>query len=88
MRAACVQAVVPDDPYAFLPKPEENNVVHTTVNFSDGRVMRISNTPDKLKAHLAVRAGVGRENEGRKEGGKERGGGPPTRPTSSRHTWR
>lgn len=36
----------PDDPYAFLPKPYVNNGVHTTVNFSDGRIMRIANSPE------------------------------------------
>jgi glutaminyl-tRNA synthetase len=25
------------DPYAFLPKPEQNNMVHTTVHFRCGR---------------------------------------------------
>ena len=48
---------VPDDPYAFLPKPEDNNGVHTTVNFSDGRIMRVANTPEKLAAHLAATGG-------------------------------
>ncbi|KXZ51794.1 hypothetical protein GPECTOR_11g237 [Gonium pectorale] len=47
----------PDDPYAFLPKPDENNVVHTTVNFSDGRIMRIANTPEALASHLARTGG-------------------------------
>jgi len=49
--------VVPDDPYAFLPKPQANNVVHTTVNFSDGRTMRVSNTPELLAKHLAALGG-------------------------------
>eukprot|EP00198_Chlamydomonas_reinhardtii_P009713 XP_001699050.1 predicted protein [Chlamydomonas reinhardtii] len=48
---------VPDDPYAFLPKPDANNGVHTTVNFSDGRVMRIANTPEALAAHLSRMGG-------------------------------
>lgn len=43
----------PDDPYSFLPKPEVNNGVHTTVNFSDGRVMRIANTPE-VGPHIGV----------------------------------
>ncbi len=45
----CTQAAAPappDDPYAFLPKPDVNNGVHTTVNFSDGRIMRIANPPE------------------------------------------
>ena len=45
------------DPYAFFSKPEENNVVHTTVNFSDGRVMRISNTKRELDAYLGRTGG-------------------------------
>mmetsp|Transcript_9586 Transcript_9586/g.20421 ORF Transcript_9586/g.20421 Transcript_9586/m.20421 type:complete len:801 (+) Transcript_9586:112-2514(+) len=48
------EPAVPEDPYAFLPKPAENNQVHTTVNFSDGRIMRIANTPEKLSQHLAA----------------------------------
>ena len=47
----------PEDPYAFLPKPEENHMVHTTVNFSDGSVMRIANSPEQLKEHLAATGG-------------------------------
>ncbi|GIL78897.1 hypothetical protein Vretimale_110 [Volvox reticuliferus] len=47
----------PDDPYSFLPKPDVNNGVHTTVNFSDGRIMRIANTPEALAAHLARMGG-------------------------------
>ncbi|KAK9832832.1 hypothetical protein WJX81_005150 [Elliptochloris bilobata] len=45
------------DPYAFLPKPAENNKVHTTVTFSDGRVMSIANTGEQLAAHLAATGG-------------------------------
>ena len=40
------------DPYAFFPKPEENNTVHTTVYMSDGSTMNISNTNAKLQQHL------------------------------------
>jgi hypothetical protein len=36
----------PEDPYAFLPKPGDNNMVHTAVNFSDGRILRIANTAE------------------------------------------
>ncbi|KAF6264766.1 tRNA synthetases class I, catalytic domain-containing protein [Scenedesmus sp. NREL 46B-D3] len=46
-----------DDPYAFMPKPEDNNQVHTTVNFSDGSVMRIANSPAVLARHLAATGG-------------------------------
>ena len=52
-----LQPAIPDDPYTFLPKPEDNNQVHTTVNFSDGRLMRISNTPEKLAQHLSATGG-------------------------------
>jgi hypothetical protein len=42
-----------DDPYAFMPKPEDNNKVHTTVNFSDARgILRIANSAEKLGEHL------------------------------------
>ena len=45
------------DPYAFFPKPEENNVVHTTVYMSDGTTMKISNTSEELKKHLEITKG-------------------------------
>ncbi|KAK9818383.1 hypothetical protein WJX72_011738 [[Myrmecia] bisecta] len=45
------------DPYAFLPKPEENNKVHTVVDFSDGRRMEIKNSPAKLAEHLQATGG-------------------------------
>eukprot|EP00798_Chlamydomonas_sp_ICE-L_P030329 gene30329-35322_t len=51
------EPAVAEDPYAFFPKPEDNNVVHTTVNFSDGRVMRIANSKEKLEEHLAITGG-------------------------------
>ena len=41
------------DPYAFFPKPEENNQVHTTVYMSDGRQMQIANSAAVLQKHLA-----------------------------------
>lgn len=47
----------PDDPYSFFPKPHENNIVHTTIDFSDGRVMHIANSPEKLKAHIEATGG-------------------------------
>ncbi|PNH09069.1 Glutamine--tRNA ligase [Tetrabaena socialis] len=47
----------PDDPYAFLPKPDANNDVHTTVNFSDGRILRVANTPEALSLHLSRTGG-------------------------------
>ena len=45
------------DPFAFLPRPEQNNKVHTTVHFSDGRKLAISNTPEQLAAHLRATGG-------------------------------
>ena len=45
------------DPYAFFAKPEENHQVHTTVHFSNGEKMHISNSEDQLKAHLAATGG-------------------------------
>lgn len=45
------------DPYAFLPKPDANNIVHTTVNFSDGRQMHIANSAAALAKHLEVTGG-------------------------------
>ena len=47
----------PDDPYAFLPKPADNNYVHTEVHFSDGHILRVANTPEKLAAHLKETGG-------------------------------
>ena len=55
--ASAAENATPDDPYSFFPKPHENNIVHTTVDFSDGRVMHIANSPEKLKAHLAATEG-------------------------------
>ncbi len=55
--AASPQTPGADDPYAFLPSPAQNNVVHTTVNFSDGTIMRISNSPARLQEHLAATSG-------------------------------
>ncbi|GFH28877.1 uncharacterized protein HaLaN_27440, partial [Haematococcus lacustris] len=50
--AAPVAVVDPyADPEAFR-KPQDNNHVHTEVPFSDGSVMRISNTPEQLAQHL------------------------------------
>lgn len=45
------------DPYAFFPKPEENNAVHTTVYMSDGTTMKIANSTDTLKKHLEFTKG-------------------------------
>lgn len=40
------------DPYAFFPSPSENDKVHTTVNFSDGTLMRVSNSKAALAKYL------------------------------------
>eukprot|EP00884_Botryococcus_braunii_P000839 jgi/Botrbrau1/10756/Bobra.180_2s0021.1 len=45
------------DPYAFFPKPNQNNQVHTTVAFSDGSSMAIANRTDQLQEHLRVTGG-------------------------------
>lgn len=37
-------------------------MVHTTVNFSDGRIMRIANTPARLEQHLKVWRGMAENN--------------------------
>ncbi|KAL6761426.1 tRNA synthetases class I, catalytic domain-containing protein [Haematococcus lacustris] len=56
--AAPVAVVDPyADPEAFR-KPQDNNHVHTEVPFSDGSVMRISNTPEQLAQHLKVTGGA------------------------------
>lgn len=47
----------PSDPYSFLPKPDANNIVHTTINFSDGYQMRVSNSPAALSKHLSETGG-------------------------------
>jgi glutaminyl-tRNA synthetase len=55
--AGIEQPAAASDPFAFLPKPADNNIVHTTVSFSDGSQMHISNTPEQLAAHLARTGG-------------------------------
>ena len=45
------------DPFAFFSKPEENHQVHTTVHFSTGEKMHISNTERQLKEHLSATGG-------------------------------
>lgn len=57
MLFASQSGATPEDPYAFMPKPEDNNQVHTTVKFSDGRLMRIANSPEKLAQHLKETGG-------------------------------
>jgi hypothetical protein len=48
---------LPADPYAFFPNPENNKDIHTTVNWSDGRVLPIRNTPEQLETHLKTTGG-------------------------------
>jgi len=45
------------DPFAFFAKPEENHQVHTTIHFSDGSKMHVSNSEEQLKQHLATTGG-------------------------------
>lgn len=45
------------DPYAHLPAPGDNSGVHTTIPFSDGRTVHVSNTAAALQAHLAATGG-------------------------------
>lgn len=45
------------DPFAFLPRPSENNMVHTTINFSDGTQMRVANSAAMLQRHLTETGG-------------------------------
>lgn len=40
------------DPYAMFPRPEENNMVHTEIFFSNGDIWRPHNTKDALQRHL------------------------------------
>ena len=54
---AAAEAAQEVDPYAFLPRPDQNNAVHTTVTFSDGRQLRVANPADTLARHLAATGG-------------------------------
>ena len=46
------------DPYAFLPRPDQNNSVHTSITFSDGRAtLHVANTAAQLVTHLAATGG-------------------------------
>eukprot|EP00873_Tetraselmis_striata_P027831 jgi/Tetstr1/448095/TSEL_035394.t1 len=56
-KAAEPEPELPADPYSFFPKPENNKDIHTTVNFSDGKVMAIRNTPEQLAKHLETTGG-------------------------------
>jgi len=50
------------DPYAFLPQPQDNHAVHTEIYWSDGTILRPSNTPEQLAHHLERTGGkVGME---------------------------
>lgn len=47
------------DPFAFLPAPDDNTDVHEELTLSDGNILRFKNTPALLKAHLeATKGGV------------------------------
>ena len=56
-QSAPVAPVVEVDPYAQLQAPTANNTVHTTVHFSDGRIMRVANSQEELGEHLARTGG-------------------------------
>jgi len=43
--------------HSFLTDPRDNTGVHTTVTFSDGRVLRCANSRAALEAHLAATGG-------------------------------
>ncbi|GJP35092.1 hypothetical protein CLOM_g19590 [Closterium sp. NIES-68] len=45
------------DPYAIFPNPQDNNIVHTEVFFSDGTTWRPKNSREALEKHLAVTGG-------------------------------
>lgn len=45
------------DHWDHLGMPDQNFAVHTTVSFSDGRRVNISNSTDRLKEHLAITGG-------------------------------
>ncbi|AAG28798.1 glutaminyl-tRNA synthetase (glnrs), putative [Arabidopsis thaliana] len=45
------------NPYTIFPQPEQNFMVHTEVFFSDGSILRCSNTKEVLDKHLKVTGG-------------------------------
>ncbi|KAL1198250.1 Glutamine--tRNA ligase, cytoplasmic [Cardamine amara subsp. amara] len=45
------------NPYSIFPQPEQNFMVHTEVFFSDGSVLRCSNTKEVVDKHLKVTGG-------------------------------
>eukprot|EP00898_Chlorokybus_atmophyticus_P007746 jgi/Chlat1/7973/Chrsp69S07406 len=44
-------------PFDIFPRPEDNNIVHTEIRFSDGNVWRPANTREELQRHLAITGG-------------------------------
>lgn len=62
-QAAAAKQAEPDeswktqDPFAFLPLPEDNTAVHEELTLSDGNILRFKNSADLLKAHLAKTKG-------------------------------
>eukprot|EP00210_Caulerpa_lentillifera_P001376 g1324.t1 len=52
---ACSAAA--EDPFAFFALPKDNHQVHTTVHFSNGTKMHISNSEEQLKQHLVSTGG-------------------------------
>ncbi|KAK9794917.1 hypothetical protein WJX73_006674 [Symbiochloris irregularis] len=45
------------DPYAHLPAPQDNSGVHTTIPFSNGSTMHVTNSRAALAAHLEATGG-------------------------------
>ncbi|CAM6111796.1 unnamed protein product [Calypogeia fissa] len=55
--AASTAPVEEADPFSIFPKPQENNMVHTEVFFSDGSIWRPSNSKERLEKHLKFTGG-------------------------------
>lgn len=51
------EALAPTDHWDHLGMPDQNFGVHTTVSFSNGRRVNISNSPERLKEHLTLTGG-------------------------------
>ncbi|KAG0604844.1 hypothetical protein M758_9G012600 [Ceratodon purpureus] len=51
------EAIVENDPYSIFPKPEDNISVHTEIFFSDGTIMRPSNSRVRLEKHIKETGG-------------------------------
>lgn len=56
--AAPAETLTEADPYLHLGLPPANNMVHTTVTFSDGRQMHVANDEKTLGEHLGRAGGA------------------------------